>query len=266
MFDSHCHLHDARLVADAGEVWARAEAVGVTEALLAGVDPAGWLDEARLCLAYTGLHASYGIHPQIVALLDDKRLDQMLLALEGALGEQAPLGVRAVALGEIGLDGVDERRGSLDLQERAFRAQLQLARRLKLPLSLHILQAHGRAISVLCDEGVSESGGVVHSYSGSHELLRDYLGLGLSVSFAGPVGNPAAKKARKAAEVVPRERLLVETDAPDQTPGPHRPQRNEPAFLVANIAALAQIRGESPAEVAAYTHANARRLFCPMES
>jgi len=260
MFDSHCHLHDVRLVADAAEVWARACAVGVTGALLAGVDPPGWLDEARLCVAYRGLFASYGLHPQIVASLDDNGLDRMLAALDDALAEP-PLGVHAVAIGEIGLDGLDDRRASLGLQERAFRAQLQRARRAGLPLSLHILAAHPRAIEVLADEGVPPAGGVVHSYSGSAELARDYLALGLSLSFAGPVANPAAKKAHRAAEMVPRDRLLVETDAPDQTPGPHRPARNEPAFLVANIAALAQIRGESPAEVAAYTEANARRLF-----
>ena len=105
----------------------------------------------------------------------------------------------------------------------------------------------------------------MHSYSGSAELARDYLGLGLHLSFAGPIGNPAAKRTREAARGVPRERLLVETDAPFQTPGayrrPGRPQQNEPAFLVANVAALAQIRGESPGEVAAFTEENARRLF-----
>ncbi len=261
MFDSHCHVHDARLVADAAEVWARARAVGVTDALLAGVDPPGWHDEAVLCKAHPGLWASYGLHPQIVAKLDDAGLDRMLVALEEALHEP-PLGVRAVALGEIGLDGLADRRASLPLQERAFRAQLKMARRMDLPLSLHILAAHPRALEVLGDEGVPATGGVVHSYSGSAELGRDYLALGLSLSFAGPVANPAAKKSHRAAELVPKDRLLVETDAPDQTPGPHRPARNEPAFLVANIAALAQIRGELPAEVAAYTAANARRLFC----
>ena len=107
------------------------------------------------------------------------------------------------------------------------------------------------------------AGGVVHSYSGSAELVPAYLDLGLSLSFAGPVTYANASRVCEALRRVPRERLLVETDAPDQTPEPQRGQgrANEPAFLPAVIAAVATIRGEAAAAVAAYTADNARRLF-----
>ena len=258
MFDSHCHLHDARVRELAGEL-ARAKAAGVRGVLLAGVDPDGWRREEELARALGGIAISYGVHPQRIAELDDRDAGEMVAALARALDD--PARVRAVAVGEIGLDGAKERRGSLARQERAFRDQLALARAHALPIVLHILDAHGRALELLRRDGLPGAGGVVHSYSGSAELARDYLALGLYLSFAGPVGNPAAKRTREAARLTPRERLLVETDAPFQTPGAFRPRPNEPAFLVANVAALAQIRGESPDELAAFTEENARRLF-----
>jgi TatD DNase family protein len=165
-----------------------------------------------------------------------------------------------VAIGETGLDGVGERRARLADQEVVFRAQLALARERRLPLMLHILDAHGRAFEILRGDGVP-SGGVIHSYSGSAEMARDYLALGLSLSFAGSVTHPGAKRARAAAAVVPRDRLLVETDAPDQTPAPHRPGLNEPAYLGTIVSALAAARGEPAEEVARGTEGNARRLF-----
>jgi TatD DNase family protein len=258
MFDSHCHLHSDRVGALAGELIARARAAGVHGFLLAGVDPDGWHDEDALAAAHADVFVSYGVHPQIVAELDDAATDAAVAALDRALA-RPPQRARLVAVGEIGLDAVGARKASLDRQERAFRAQLALARRHELPVALHVLDAHARALAVLADAGVPRAGGVVHSYSGSAELARDYLALGLHLSFAGPVANERARKTRAAAAVVPRERLLVETDAPDQTPAPHRPAPNEPAFLVAIVAALAQIRGEP--DVAAFTDANARRLF-----
>lgn len=258
MFDSHCHLHDRRVVDPAGQI-ARARVAGVRGFLLAGVNPDGWRVEEELARAHAGVVVAYGVHPQRIAELDDQESDRMVCALEAALEEGAR--VRPVAVGEIGLDGARERRASLPRQERTFRSQLALARAHELPVVLHLLDAHGRALELLKQDGLPGAGGVVHSYSGSAELAREYLALGLYLSFAGPIGNPSARKLREAARKVPRERLLVETDAPFQTPLPHRPLANEPAFLVANVAALAQIRGEPADELAAFTEENARRLF-----
>jgi TatD DNase family protein len=264
MFDSHCHLHDAR-VADPDRLIARARAAGVRGFLLAGVDAPGWEDEARLAARHSDVAVSFGIHPQRVAELDDAAGDDMLAALARALersGASTSPSVRACAVGEIGLDAVGERRASLARQERLFRAQLALARRHGLPVALHVLGAgaHGAALAVLADAG-APSGGVLHSCSASAELVREYLALGLSISFAGAVSNSNANKTLAAARAVPPERLLVETDAPDQTPAPHRPGPNEPAFLVAVVDALARVRGEDAAALAAYTEVNARRLF-----
>jgi TatD DNase family protein len=147
------------------------------------------------------------------------------------------------------------------LQERAFRAQLALARELDLPLVLHILGTHAESLRILKADGVPRAGGVVHSYSGSAELVRDYVGLGLHISFAGPVTSPQARRVHAAARAVPAERLLAETDAPDQTPPARRPAQCEPAFLPDIVDALAQLRGESRQTLARTTMDNARRLF-----
>lgn len=256
MFDSHCHLHDVRVMDPDAQI-ARARAAGVRGFLLAGVDPDGWRDEERLASAHPDVAIALGVHPQIVAEVDDARADAMVAALAARLAA----GPRPAAVGEIGLDALGERKATLDRQARAFRAQLALARDLDLPVSLHVLRAHGRALEILRSDGVPRAGGVVHSYSGGGELVRDYLALGLSLSFAGAVTKPGARRAREAAVLVPRERLLVETDAPDQTPEPYAPDQNEPAFLPAIVAAIAAIRSEAPGDVARYTDENARRLL-----
>jgi TatD DNase family protein len=258
MFDTHCHLHDGRLLAEAPALLARARVAGVERLLLAGVDPQGWPVEDALAAAHPGVYVSYGIHPQIVAEIDDDACDEMLAALAAALRTPAP---HLVAVGEIGLDGMGERRDSLARQERLFRAQLELANRHQLPVSLHVLRQHPRALAILRQIRPTR-GGVLHSCSASPELAAQYVALGLHVSFSGALTwHGGDNRARRAVASVPRDRLLVETDAPDQTPEPHRPRRNEPAFLVAIVAVLAQIWGVTFAEAACVTDANACRLF-----
>ncbi len=255
VFDTHCHLQE---LADADEAIARARAVGVTRLLLAGVAPEAWARDDALALRHDSLLLSYGLHPQLVATLDDDGCDRIVGALEERLARRDP---RVVAVGEIGLDGVGERRASLARQERLFRAQLALARAHGLPVALHVLKEHPRALAIL-GETPLPAGGVLHSCSASPELVLGYVALGLHVSFSGSITwHGGDNKAARAAQKVPRERLVVETDAPDQTPEPHRPGRNEPAFLVAIVQAIAHLWGVEFAEAARVTDENARRLF-----
>ncbi len=149
----------------------------------------------------------------------------------------------------------------MPLQAQLFRRQIALSVEHALPLVLHVLRAHPQALAVLSSVELPERRGVLHSCSASAELLREYLALGFSVSFSGAVANPTARRIHAAARAVPLDRLLVETDAPDQTPVSLRPARNEPAFLVEIVRALAQIRGESEDVLARATSDNARRLF-----
>jgi TatD DNase family protein len=271
LFDSHCHLHDARMQDLRAAAGQRAVAAGVCGLLLAGVDRADWRAQVALS-AELGADASvgdrlsiaraYGIHPQVIEQYSDAELASQLDSLTRALAGRDPELPPPHAVGELGLDArTPERRAGLARQASIFAAQLALARERELPIVLHILRCHGEALRLLRRDGIPRCGGVVHSYSGSAELIRDYLALGLSISFSGAVTRVPAQRLHAAVRAVPADRLLIETDAPDQTPIEHRPTRNEPAFLPTICAAMAALRGEDPAQLAQITTDNARRLF-----
>jgi TatD DNase family protein len=235
-------------------VLSRARAVGVTEIVVPAVGPEGWPALLHLARATPGVHAALGVHPQLLPELDPADDLRRLAELEAALSRGG-----AVAVGECGLDGPSAPGAPMERQVAVLRAHLRLARRLGLPVILHCLRAHEPLLALLAEEPLP-AGGVLHSYSGSAAQVRDYARLGLHFSFAGSVTYERARRPLEAARAVPRDRLLLETDAPDQTPRPHR-GRNEPAFLPAIGGAVASAVGLSPDEVGALTAANARALF-----
>lgn len=257
MIDSHCHLDVDAFAADRAAVVARAAAAGVAGVLVPAIRPRTWPALLALPDAHPapGLALALGVHPQVVPELDaaeDAVIDRLAEAIAAAATP------RVVAVGECGLDG-----GTADhpRQERVLRAHVRAARALGLPLVIHVLRAHDAAPRLLRDERAGDVGGVIHSYSGSAELVRGYVELGFAISFAAALTRPGARRPVAAARAVPADALLVETDAPDQTPSARRGQRNEPAHLGDVIAAVAAARGEPVAEVAARTAANARRVF-----
>ena len=256
--DTHTHLQDAR-IEDPSSMWESARQVGIARTLLAGVDRNDWARQEALS-HLSGVYFSAGLHPQRVAELTSAEVTEQFDALKVWLSARAD-GRRWVALGEIGLDAVGERRSALALQCEAFAAQLELARRLELPVILHVLRAHEEALSILRRVGVPAAGGVVHSYSGSKELVPKYLDLGLYLSFGGAITWAPQNRAAEALRVCPLDRLLLETDAPDQTPLGKRPSQNEPSFLLEVAAVAARAKSVSEAELRAKTTANAERLF-----
>jgi len=232
MFDSHLHLAT-------DEVLAAARAVGVNGFLLAGVEPTGWAEQKDIAHRHPDVLASVGIHPQVVDA--STTIDTLAAALDGA-----------VAIGEIGLDALTpERRALLPFQREVFRAQLALARERDLPVLLHILRTHEDALKILREDGLPKAGGVVHSYSGSVDLLDRYLPLGLHIALGASVTFHNATRSLAIAAAIPRDRLLIETDAPPNTP----------AFLPSVCAAVARCRNETVDEVARFTEENARRLL-----
>ncbi len=188
--------------------------------------------------AGVALHAGLGIHPQALPELPAAEVNAGLDALPERLRAAG-----ACAVGECGLDGPSAKLGvSMERQQEVLRAHLEIARDLGLPVILHCLKAHGALLALL--EGFGPLAGVMHSYSGAAELVPRYLALGLHLSFGGPVTYPGARKPPGAAAAVPDDRLLIETDAPDQVPFPRgEERRNEPAFLPRVAAALEAQRG-----------------------
>lgn len=267
MIDSHCHLDIASFDVDRAAVLARAHAAGVIGMLVPAIRPATWAKLGVLAGQFVdaGWRTAYGIHPQIVPELEigERALAVSVPALCDALVNadhvaQQRGAAPMVAVGECGLDGAT---AMFELQEQLFRLQLRAARELKLPVVVHVLRAHHRAPAIMREERVADVGGIMHSYSGGAELVPVYRDLGLAFSFAGPVTFPGSRRPRGAATVVPLDLLLVETDAPDQAPAPHRGNRSEPAHVVHTLAAIAAARNVDAAHLAAITVANTLRVL-----
>jgi len=165
-----------------------------------------------------------------------------------------------VALGEIGLDyyyDLSPRDVQIDVCEK----QMELAWQLNVPVAYHVRDAHQDMIDLLKRHKGKLTGGIIHCFSGSWEIAKEYLKLGYYISFAGPVTFKKAPKLQEAAINVPRERLLVETDSPYLAPEPVRGRRNEPGNVYYVAEKIASLRGESLEELAAYTTRNAMDVY-----
>lgn len=256
-FDSHAHYDDPRFEqefeggTDGALLAAKANGVGTIVNVGANVQSSR--ASVRLAEKYVFVYAAVGIHPsdaqQVEAGRETKVLDEIFRLLYHE---------KAVALGEIGLDyhydDTDKER-----QKLFFDAQLSLAESAKRPVIIHDRDAHGDVFDLLtCHPNAF---GVLHSYSGSAEMAKQLLSKGWYLSFSGPVTYKNAEKVREAARVVPKDRLLIETDAPYLPPVPYRGKINYSGYLPYTAKALADARGESVEEVAGETAENARRLF-----
>ena len=248
-FDSHCHLDHPLLCDDLPALIAAARSAGVGGFLVPGVAPAGWQQIASLASRLPQVYPSFGVHPMHAALLSP--------ATTAELQSHLP---RAVALGEIGLDYALAG-AAREIQRSAFRTQLRLAVQAGLPVLIHCRKAFADLLAILTEEGVGRVGGVMHAFSGSPEIARDCVRLGLHISLAGTVTFKNAVRPLAVAASVPLERLLLETDAPDLAPEPHRGGVNLPEFLAQTAARVAQIRGIGLEELARASTGNARRLF-----
>lgn len=239
LVDAHCHLDFEAFDADRDEVLDRAAAVGVAAIVIPGVHPAQWARAAAVVRRghpRVRLALAVGLHPEHLAHDDEGDPDardgtrtpfdseSLVAQLVHAAQEHG-----AVAIGECGLDRRVEAQTSLERQRAVLEAHLEAAKRTGLPLVLHVVRRDGALLDALRPHAPLR--GMVHAFTGGPELAREYLALGLHLSFGGGLTRPNARRARDAAAVVPAERVLIETDAPDQTPHGASSPRNEPSFL-----------------------------------
>ena len=138
---------------------------------------------------------------------------------------------------------------------------MELAWKLKAPVAYHIRDAHQEMLEIMKSMKSRLTGGIIHCFSGSAEIAKEYLKLGYYISFAGPLTFKKAPRLQEAVKLVPKDRLLIETDSPYMAPEPVRGRRNEPANVRFVGLKMAELRGEAPEEVAAYTTANACRVY-----
>ncbi len=247
--DTHCHLNVPSLILQLPELLQRAQAAGVTRFVLPGVAPSCWDDLVAVAGRDSRIFAAPGIHPLMAMGFNEETVAKL-----------ERLACHAVAIGEIGLDYSDDTVPRL-IQQTAFRLQLRLALRCGLPVILHCRRAFADLLQILREENVAKVGGVMHAFSGSPETAQECIRLGLHIGVAGPVTYPNAVRPLEVVRRIPLEHLLLESDAPDLTPVPHRGSLNEPAFLLETARRMAAIKGISLEQIAAVTTTNARQLF-----
>ncbi|HEY1449781.1 MAG TPA: TatD family hydrolase [Solirubrobacteraceae bacterium] len=248
MIDSHTHL-DLCEPSDADLVEA-ACAVGVTRILTVGIDGASCRAALAAAEAFPQVYAAVGRHPNAAKGFDGADLVELraLAAHE-----------RCLAIGETGLDFYRDSAPPREDQERAFAAQIELARETDKPLVIHSRAAESETLAQLAAEadGVQV---VMHCFS-MPERLQECVERGYAISFAGNVTYKSAADLAQAAALVPEDRLLIETDAPYLTPQVVRKERNQPAFVAHTLAFIAEQRGVAVAELDATVERNAARVF-----
>lgn len=249
-YDTHTHLNDDAFYNDLATYVTRAHELGVTEMNVVGYDAKGNQRALEIAHQFPGIHVLLGFQPENAPEFND----QALATLKTQLADPAVVGI-----GEIGLDYHWDT--PVDAQIKAFAAQLSLARELNLPVAIHARDAMDDVYAMLKAAGVEQFGGVIHSFTGDAADAKRFLDLGMYISFSGIVTFKNAKDIQAAAQIVPLDRMLVETDAPFLAPTPYRGKQNEPGYVkyvVDNLAAQLNIE---PATLAAQTTANAHRLW-----
>ncbi len=248
--DTHAHLYFDRFDDDRDVVIERAFEQGVEKIINIAID----IETSQRCIElaeqHKGLFATVGIHPN-----DASKLDEANLAALRELSHHR----KVAAIGEIGMDFYWDT-CPRTMQEQAFRRQIRLAKETGLPIVIHNREAGRAILDVLKSEGTDGLAGVFHCFSESAAIAETVLALGFHISFT---GNVTFKNSTlpAVAEIVPLERLLLETDCPFLAPAPKRGKRNEPAYVVHIAEKLAEIKGVTSAEIAAQTTRNAHELF-----
>lgn len=249
--DSHVHLADPAFDDDRADVVARARAEGAVALVCIGESLAAARRAGDLAARYPGFcYFTAGVHPHDAA---------DFVAQRDLAGIRAELARGAVAIGECGLDYHYDH-APRERQRETFGAQLELARESARPVVMHTREAEDDTRTMVVEAGRAGIRGVLHCYTGSHELARAALDVGWYVSFSGIVTFRNWTD-DELVRLVPADRLLVESDAPYLAPVPHRGRRNEPSYVPRTIDRVADIRGVARDALAELTTANAHRLF-----
>jgi TatD DNase family protein len=254
--DSHAHIDGPEYDADRDEMVARAREAGLRAILNVGTgQPLSGAFERAVEVAeeYAEVYAAIGVHPHDARLFDDDAERRLLRLIKNS--------ERVIAWGEIGLDYHYDH-SPRDVQREVFARQLRLAREARLPVVVHSREADDDTVSILRDEWEGAGcGGIMHCFGGSASMAQSVLEVGFMISFAGNVTFKKAEPLREVARVVPRERLLVETDCPFLTPVPFRGRRNEPARVVEVARCLAELQGMETELMGQLTANNFLRFF-----
>ena len=256
LIDTHCHLDFPDFADELRSYVARAEAAGVGRMVTISTRVARFAAYAAIAERFASVWCSVGTHPHGAHEELDVTAEQLV-----ALSAHP----RCVAIGEAGLDYHYDK-SPREAQAQGLRVHIAAARITQLPLVIHARQADDDMIAILREEmGKGAFPAILHCFTAGEALAMTGVELGLYVSFSGILTFKTSEELRRIARMVPRERLLVETDAPYLAPVPFRGKRNEPSYVVETAKVLGDTIGVSFEEIAALTTANARRCYWKMD-
>ncbi|MFA9423741.1 MAG: TatD family hydrolase [Sedimentibacter sp.] len=250
--DSHAHLDDERFDGDREELINGLNNNGIEIVLNPGADLNTSKAAVLLADKYSFIYAAVGCHPHDSKYMNDETID---IFRELAKNE------KVIAIGEIGLDYFYDN-SDRDVQRKWFREQIRLAKELDLPYIVHDRDAHEDVFKIMKEEHYDGTRGILHCYSSSVEMAREFIKLGFYISLGGPVTFKKSKTPKLVAKEIPLDKLLIETDSPYLTPEPFRGKRNEPKYVKYVAEEIANIRNISVDMVAKQTKENFKKLFC----
>ncbi len=251
LFDTHAHLDDARFDEDREAVIAQCIEEGVDLILNAGSNIATSKTSVQMAEKHDIIYASVGVHPHDAASMENSTIEELAVMA---------VNPKVKAIGEIGLDYYYDF-SPREVQKQRFVEQIDLARQLKLPVIVHDRDSHGDVMDIFKKNNIKQVGGVLHSFSGSIEMAKECLKLGLYISISGPITFKNAVKTVEVVKEIPIDMLLIETDSPYLTPVPYRGKRNYPGYVRYVAEKIAEIKGISIEEVAQKTMENGKRFF-----
>jgi TatD DNase family protein len=249
--DTHVHLNADQYDEDLQDVINRAREAKVSKMVVIGFDTITIKRAIELAEEHPDIYAVVGWHP--VDAIDCTEDDLKWI-------EELASHPKVVAIGEMGLDYHWDK-SPKDIQQVIFRKQIQLAKRVKLPIVIHNREATEDVVQILKEEGAAEVGGIMHCFSGSVETAKQCIDMNFMISLGGPVTFKNSKKPKEVAKEVPLEYLLIETDAPYLAPHPYRGKRNEPSYVPLVAEEIARLKDLPIEEVAEKTTQNALRFF-----
>ena len=250
LFDTHAHMDDRAFDEDREELLNNLPGQGLALVMNPGCSLESSRNAVELARKYDYIYAAVGSHPDAADEVNEEVLEEYR--------KLCKLNSKVKAIGEIGLDYHYEDIPR-EIQLRAFRMQMELARELKLPAIVHEREAHEDGMAVVRE--FPEVTGVFHCYSGSAEMARQLVDKGWYIGFTGVLTFKNARKAIEVASSIPLERIVLETDCPDMSPEPFRGRRNDPGKLYRMAEKLAEIRGKSLEEIHEITVENGKRLY-----
>ena len=251
IFDTHAHYDDEAFDVDREELLAGLPAAGIGQVVNIASSVKSIDDSLALDHRFPHVYCALGIHPEHCADMTDALLEEIREKLSDD---------KALAVGEIGLDYYWPQ-PDRELQRYWFAKQLRLANEVDLPVVVHSREAAADTMRIMKENLADKVGGVVHCYSYSADLAKEFVKMGFYIGIGGVVTFKNAKKIVEVAREIPLERILLETDCPYLAPVPYRGKRNSSMYLPYVVARIAEIKGVSEEEVISVTESNARNMY-----